>query len=171
VSVSLVDLVENERAKELLKESEEHMAGARAGEPGPFHGEAEQLRIGRLAARSLAVLPPPRFRFHKITCPYTASRKSGSDFRRNISHRIARITPRAHRSLPRAPRPLPYDRPSEPRAGPSRGLRGHAPHRAKVVHFYAPTWPVFTPPLTVFPLQHRERPYMTMPSRHTMRCA
>ncbi len=43
---------------------------------------------------------------------------------------------------------LPYDRPSEPRAGPSRGLRGQAPHRAKVVHFYAATWPVFTPPLT-----------------------
>ena len=59
-----------------------------------------------------------------------------------------RLTPRAHRSLPRAPRPLPYDRPSEPRAGPSRGLRGQAPHRAKVVHFYAATWPVFTPPLT-----------------------
>ena len=32
---------------------------------------------------------------------------------------------------------------SEPRAGPSRGLRGQAPHRAKVVHFYAATWPVF----------------------------
>ncbi len=34
------------------------------------------------------------------------------------------------------------------RAGPSRGLRGQAPHRAKVVHFCAATWPVFTPPLT-----------------------
>ena len=33
--------------------------------------------------------------------------------------------------------------------GPSHGLRGQAHHRAKVVHFYAATWPVFTPPLTV----------------------
>ena len=36
-----------------------------------------------------------------------------------------------------------------PRAGPSRGLRGQAPHPAKPAHFYAATWPVFTPPLTV----------------------
>ncbi len=34
------------------------------------------------------------------------------------------------------------------RAGPSRGLRGQAPHRTKVAHFCSATWPGFTPPLT-----------------------
>ena len=38
---------------------------------------------------------------------------------------------------------------SAPRAGPSRGLRGQAPHPAKAAHFYGATWPVFTPPLTI----------------------
>ena len=35
------------------------------------------------------------------------------------------------------------------RVGPSRGLRGQAPHRTKVAHFCSATWPGFTPPLTI----------------------
>ena len=59
-----------------------------------------------------------------------------------------RLPPWAHRPLPRAPRPLPAEGQSTPRVGPSRGLRGQAPHRTKVAHFCSATWPGFTPPLT-----------------------
>ena len=45
-------------------------------------------------------------------------------------------------------RPLPAEGQSTPRVGPSRGLRGQAPHRTKVAHFCSATWPGFTPPLT-----------------------
>ena len=48
----------------------------------------------------------------------------------------------------RAPRPLPAEGQSTPRVGPSRGLRGQAPHRTKVAHFCSATWPGFPPPLT-----------------------
>ena len=35
-----------------------------------------------------------------------------------------------------------------PRAGPSHGLRGQAPHRDKLAHFCAAPWPLFPRPLT-----------------------
>jgi hypothetical protein len=42
-----------------------------------------------------------------------------------------------------------FVRAAAPRAGPSHGLRGQAPHRATMAQFYSATWPSFAPPLTL----------------------